>query len=409
MFQKEGKIMDLKNDNKYIHRMGTKTLKISNSDKTALVNKEVVIKQVKHKFLFGCSEFSTVPYVNGEFIGEEKEIAEKRFEKMFQIFNSVTLPFYWGRFEPLKGKPDTNRVKKAAEWLNSRNVTIKGHPLCWHTSTAPWLLEMTNQEILSTQLERINRDVSGFAGLINMWDVINEVVIMPIFDKYDNGITKICKDLGRIRLVKEVFTEAKKANPKATLLINDFNTSVAYDILIEGLLEAGVPIDVIGIQSHMHQGYWGAEKTHEILERFSRFNLPLHFTENTLVSGKIMPPEIDDLNDYKLDDWPSTPEGEERQAREAVLHYRTLFEHPLVESITWWSFNDGLWLKAPSGLITKDSKAKPAYNELYQLIKGEWWSGEQHTVTDSNGMITVSGYLGDYIATCEGTNINFSI
>ena len=39
------------------------------------------------------------------------------------------------------------------------------------------------------------------------------------------------------------------------------------------------------IQSHMHQGYWGVDKTLEILERFSGLT-PIHFTEVTLVSGK---------------------------------------------------------------------------------------------------------------------------
>ena len=50
--------------------------------------------------------------------------------------------------------------------------------------------------------------------------------------------------------------------------------------------KAGVRIDVIGIQSHMHQGYWGREKTLAVLERFERFHLPIHFTENTLLSGR---------------------------------------------------------------------------------------------------------------------------
>jgi GH35 family endo-1,4-beta-xylanase len=99
----------------------------------------------------------------------------------------------------------------------------------------------------------------------------------------------------------------------------------------------------------MHQGYWGVEKTQEILERYSRFNLPLHFTENTLVSGKIMPPEIVDLNDYVVDEWPSTPEGLERQAREVETHYRTLFADPNIVSITWWGFIDGGWLKGRQG------------------------------------------------------------
>ncbi|MCX7711488.1 MAG: endo-1,4-beta-xylanase [Clostridia bacterium] len=395
--------------NEYKHRRGTTTLKLVGSDGTPLKNRNVVVRQTKHQFLFGCSEFSCIPFVNNEFVDEEKEKAEDRFQKFFDLFNYVTLPFYWGNFEPVQGQPDTKRVKQAAQWMDSKGLTIKGHPLCWHTVTAPWLMEMSNSEILSTQLDRINRDVTEFKGLIDIWDVINEVVIMPIFNKYDNGITRICKDIGRIKLVREVFTAAKKANPEAILLINDFNTSESYDILVEGLLEAGVPIDAVGIQSHMHQGYWGVEKTMEILERFSRFKLPIHFTENTLVSGHIMPPEIEDLNDYQIPEWPTTPEGEERQAREAALHYKTLFAHPMVESITWWDFVDGLWLGAPSGFLTRDNRVKPIYHEIHKLIKDEWWTKPLELVTDEDGTINVTGFFGEYEVVCEGKECKFNL
>ncbi|WP_443110867.1 endo-1,4-beta-xylanase [Butyrivibrio sp. AE3009] len=53
--------------------------------------------------------------------------------------------------------------------------------------------------------------------------------------------------------------------------------------MIDGCLNAGVPISAIGIQSHQHQGYWGKEKLEEVLERFAHFGLPIHFTENTLI------------------------------------------------------------------------------------------------------------------------------
>ena len=46
--------------------------------------------------------------------------------------------------------------------------------------------------------------------MIGLWDVINEVVIMPIFDKYDNAVTRICQEYGRVPLVKAVFDEAKR-------------------------------------------------------------------------------------------------------------------------------------------------------------------------------------------------------
>ena len=366
------------NQNSLQHRMGSTTIKLVAADGTPLANKEVTVKQTKHKFLF-------------------------------DLFNFVTLPFYWGRFEPVKGKPETESLKNAAQWLRTKGVELKGHPLCWHTETAPWLLDMSNSEIFSTQIDRIHRDVTDFKGLIDMWDVINEVVIMPIFDKYDNGITRICKDMGRIKLVREVFKAAKESNPNATFLINDFETSESYDILIEGLLESGVTIDAIGIQSHMHQGYWGVEKTQEILERFSRFNLPIHFTENSLVSGHLMPPEIVDLNDYQVSEWPSTPEDEERQAQEAATHYKTLFNHPSVEAITWWDFVDGGWLNAPSGFITQDNRVKPIYHALHDLIKNQWWTKPMNLVTDENGLVNVSGFLGEYEIAFDGKSKSFNL
>ena len=56
------------------------------------------------------------------------------------------------------------------------------------------------------------------------------------------------------------------------------------------------------------------EKLGEVLRRFEGFGLPLHFTENTILSGALTPPEYDDLNDFAPDPWESTPEGEARQA-----------------------------------------------------------------------------------------------
>jgi GH35 family endo-1,4-beta-xylanase len=312
-------------------------------------------------------------------------------------------------FEPQRGNPRTEALIKAADWCIEHSLRVKGHPLCWHTLTADWLLSMSASEILEAQKGRIHREVSDFRWRIDMWDVINEAVIMPIFDKYDNGLTRLCKEMGRINTVKAMFAASREENPSAVLLINDFDISPAYDILVEGCLEAGIPIDAIGIQSHMHQGYWGVEKTLRVLERFERFHLPIHFTETTLVSGHLMPPEIVDLNDYQVTEWPTTPEREQRQAEEAVLHYKTLFSHPLVEAITWWDLSDGGWLNAPAGLIRKDGSRKPAYDELLKLVKGEWWLPPTRLGTDSRGETRLGVIFGDYELAHESRRMKFSV
>ena len=393
------------------HRKSNSKIKITTADGTPFAGKEVTVDQTSHSFLFGCGAFEVLKKTlseNDPNFAEFKEKQTLRTEKWLELFNYGTLPFYWGNYEPEEGKPNESMLMQTAKFLQERGVKTKGHPLCWHTVCADWLLKYSNEEIMSKQLARIEREVSNFKGVIDMWDVINEVVIMPVFDKYDNAVTRICKDKGRIQLVKEVFEMAKSCNPEATLLINDFNTSEAYVILLEGLLEAGVPITAIGIQSHQHQGFWGVDKIHDVLDRYSRFGLPIHFTENTLISGDLMPPEIVDLNDWQVEDWPSTPEGEARQAKEIETMYRELFNHPLVEAITSWDFTDECWLNAPAGFLRKDSTEKPSFQTLKNLIHGEWETHEKLT-TDENGFINVNGFKGEYNISAEGLSAKINL
>ncbi|MCL1801639.1 MAG: endo-1,4-beta-xylanase, partial [Promicromonosporaceae bacterium] len=326
-------------------------------------------------------------------------------QRWLALFNQATLPFYWGRFEPVEGQPRTAELKRAAEWFRDRNVVLKGHPLVWHTVQPDWLLEKPLSEVEHLLRRRIHREVSDFAGLIDTWDAINEVVIMPIFDNGDNAITPLSRVLGRIGMVRRAFEDARQANPNVTLILNDFDMSTAYEALLEGVLEAGIKIDKLGLQSHQQQGFWGLEKTEKVLNRFARYNIPIHFTETTLVSGDLMPPEVVDLNDYQVTEWPTTPEGEERQADELELWYRTLTSHPLVEAITYWGMGDrGMWLNAPGGLLRLDGSPKPGYDRLMSLVKGEWWLAPTKMRTDTNGQVTVAGWKGTYEVTApDGT------
>lgn len=393
--------------NNYEYRKASRVLQIVDEEGKPFSRTKIDLQQESHEFLFGCGAFDSVAYCNETDAGKKKELKD-RIDKWLALYNYGTLPFYWGGFEPVEGQPQTDSRMRAAKFLKENNVKVKGHPLCWHTACADWLLKYDNKTILKKQLERIHRDVTQFAGTIDMWDAINEVVIMPIFDKYDNAITRICKDMGRVRLIKEVFAAAKESNPDAIFLLNDFNTSISYEILIDGCLEAGVPIDAIGIQSHQHQGYWGREKLEQVLERFEHFGLPIHFTENTFVSGDLIPPDICDLNDFHSKDWPSTPEGEERQRMQMEEMYRVLFDHPLVEAITGWDFADGAWLNAPSGVVRKDNSLKPAYHMLEHLIKDEWWTNNE-VFTDENGYVEVTGFKGNYEVRSGGKKATFKL
>ncbi len=393
----------------FSHRKNFAVVRIINKDGKPASNVSVDYRLTNHEFLFGCGAFDVVPYMNiPEEMADKKDFFKKRVDLWLQVFNYGTLPFYWGNFEQEEGKPFTEGLMKSAEFLKSKNVTVKGHPLCWHTVCADWLLKYDNETILKKQLERIEREVVGFKGVVDMWDVINEVVIMPKFDKYDNAITRICNELGQVKLVKTVFDKARECNPNATLLLNDFNTSPAYEDLINRCLDAGVEISAIGIQSHQHQGYWGAEKTYDVLERFSKFNLPIHFTENTLLSGTPVPAYIDDLNDWQVEDWPSLPEYEEIQKNNLDEMLRILFANKNVKAMTMWDFTDGMWLNAPSGVVRRDCSPKPVFEHLKKLVKEEW-STKGTSTTDENGALVIDGFKGEYEIIIDGRAFNFAI
>ncbi|NYF17500.1 GH35 family endo-1,4-beta-xylanase [Microbacterium sp. AK009] len=382
------------------HRLGEAVLTVVDVDDQPVADAEVTVAQTRHEFAFGNTGFDVG---DGDDLTGEWQLTAAEAELWLQIHNAATLPFYWGRFEPVRGAPRTDEMRRTAQWLRRHGVALKGHPLVWHTVTAPWLLDLELDEIERVQRERIRRDVADFAGLVDTWDAINETVIMPVFDNGDNGITRLAKDRGRLAMLRLAFEEARETNPNAVLLVNDFDLSPAYERVIDEMLEAGIRPDAIGLQTHMHQGYRGEEEILAVADRFARFGLPLHFTETTLLSGDLMPSEIDDLNDYQVTSWPSTAEGEARQADEIERHYRSLVSHPAVEAITYWGFSDrGMWLGAPGGLVRADGSPKPAYEALHRLIADEWWVSPATVRTDAEGRVRLSGFRGDYEVAVPG-------
>ena len=389
------------------HRIHDAVVTVRDARGEPLAGVEVTVEQTRHAFAFGNIGFDFIGLANGESASD----ADERLAALYtDVFNTATLPFYWGRFEPRRGEPDTLRLQRTARWFRERGVALKGHPLVWHTVQPDWLLGLPLDEVERLQRERIRRDVRDFDGLIDTWDAINEVVIMPVFDNGDNAITPLARARGRIPMIRMAFEEARAANPGVRLLLNDFDLSTAYECLIEGVLEAGIPIDAIGLQTHMHQGYWGEDAMLATVDRFARYGLPLHLTETSLVSGHLMPADIVDLNDYQIPEWPSTPEGEERQADELVRHYRSLVGHPAVEAITYWGITDaGAWLGAPIGLVSADGTPKPAYDALRRLVKEDWWLAPTTTITDEHGRVAVSGFSGDYLARVGDADVAFAI
>ncbi len=340
------------------------------------------VEQSRHQFLFGCNIFKLgrcrTPQDNAAY--------EKRFA---DLLNYATLPFYWWNYAREAGKPDDTRTDQIVRWCKAQSVTTKGHPLAWNWGEPRWLPE-DPIEAMEAQFDRISRCVRRFQDDIEIWDVVNEATHYdrPKAKRDAPRLTEAIRRMGVGPYVRKAFTVARQANPDATLVINDYRTDPAYvEKVISRLVDdAGKPLyDVIGIQSHMHGGYWGAARTWEVCERFAKFGKPLHFTELTIVSGP-----------RTSGGWRTTPEGEKRQAQQVAEFYTILFSHPAVEAITWWDFTDqGAWQGAPAGFLRRDMTPKPVYHGLRRLIKEKWWTRTQCT-TEAGGVGQFDGFYGRY-------------
>lgn len=377
------------------HRTAEVTLTLKDAAGQPLANKAVTVGMQRHRFLFGSNAFVIDTH-------DQSEVQKKYQERFAALLNYATLPFYWGMYEGAEGKLQNEKLRMMAEWCAKNNIRAKGHPLTWHEVVPKWLPGKPLDDVQTLQIGRVGREVKAFAGLIDNWDVANEFCATPTYQLDKNPISQLCRKLGQAELLKKAFDAAREANSKAELVLNDYDTSPKYEALLKACGAAGVPVDSIGIQSHMHGGYWGAAKTWETCERFAKFGKPLFFTELTILSGD----KKENMNwQGHYNDWNTNEAGEKRQLEQVTEFYRILFSHPAVHGITWWDFSDHhAWLGAPSGLVRKDMSPKPAYESLMKLVKGEWWTGPQNLTTDANGAVKFTGFLGTYRADAAGAS-----
>jgi endo-1,4-beta-xylanase len=246
------------------HRLADARIVVTDDAGIPLRNTTVSVEQTRHAFGFGNIGFDFIEWIAGPPAttgGDASEIfggmippaPDDLAESWLELFNTVTLPFYWRGFEPVRGRPETARLQRTAQWFRERGVTVKGHPLLWHTLAPTWLMELNDAEAETTMRARVRREVEEFAGVIDLWDAINETVILPVFTAEENAVTRFAQAHGRMSVIKIAFEEARAANPDARLVLNDFDLSEDYEHVIEECLAAGIQIDALGVQTHMHQ------------------------------------------------------------------------------------------------------------------------------------------------------------
>ena len=164
---------------------------------------------------------------------------------------------------------------------------IIGHTLVWHNQVPAWFFTNANGKPNSKeeQLERLRnhiKTVAGrYAGKVNAWDVVNEVIdndgsYRPTLwvNAFGNGDT----------LVKYAFKFASEFAPGTELYYNDFNAwrpSKRDGIvrMIKMLQKEGIRIDGVGMQGQWGLNYPKTEYIEAAIDAYAACGIKVMITE----------------------------------------------------------------------------------------------------------------------------------
>jgi endo-1,4-beta-xylanase len=159
---------------------------------------------------------------------------------------------------------DFSRMDQIVAWAKAENQAIRGHTLLWHRPQ--WFPEWLNtydfganpateaERLLTTHIRTVT---DRYRGVITSYDVVNEAI-----DHDTNGLmqTSLSRAMGGAETVLDLaFHTTREQLPTAQLVYNDYmswepqHAAHRADVLrlLEGFRKRDVPVDALGIQSHI--------------------------------------------------------------------------------------------------------------------------------------------------------------
>ncbi len=193
------------------------------------------------------------------------------------------------------GSPDFAAADRLMHFAEKYGLRVRGHTLIWNDDLPDWIKTASNGAVARFLDEHIVAVMTRYKGRVRSWDVVNEPIAPweSSQDKLRSG--PFLRALGGSYIARS-FQVARAVDPSARLVLNeqstdrwdDYGTSFRQNFanLVDRLLDAGTPIDAIGLQCHLmpskpfdHDGYA------RYIERFTRAGLEVHITELDVDDG----------------------------------------------------------------------------------------------------------------------------
>lgn len=167
----------------------------------------------------------------------------------------------WRALRPAQDKYDFTQSDALFDFAANHHLLVRGHTLAWHNSVPDWLAEApATLDVRTLFVEHIRTVMGRYRGRVHSWDVVNEAILPK--DGLPDGLRKsFWYERVGPDYIDLAYHTARETDPKAKLTYNDYG--VEYDNaedeqrrraileLLRGMQSRKVPLDAVGIQSHI--------------------------------------------------------------------------------------------------------------------------------------------------------------
>jgi GH35 family endo-1,4-beta-xylanase len=266
---------------------------------------------------------------------------------------------------------------RIVEFAKANNMKMRGHTLVWHSQTPAAFFNddkgnpLTKDQLYARLKVYMAAVMNRYKDVTFCWDVVNEAVSDKEGEIYrtESPWYKVCgKDY-----LAYAFRTARSINPNMTLVYNDYNLVNPGKleralIVLKELVDAGVPIDVVGLQGHWSNDIT-AEMLQTVIDRITALGLKIQVTELDVTTYTSY--HGDGAKNQVQETQPYSKEVEDRLADSYKRFFEILHKNAgKVTSVTFWGLDDGrTWLNGfpvrgrtdyPM-LFDKELKPKKAY------------------------------------------------
>jgi endo-1,4-beta-xylanase len=245
--------------------------------------------------------------------------------------------FKWGELRPKRDVWDWKPADALMGYAARRGIQVRGHTMLWHEANPAWLLDELNPRNAESLLTAHIRAVANHCrNRIVQWDVVNEVLEPKDGLPFGFRDTIWHRALGP-RMLDVAFHACAEADPEPLRLINDYGIEYTWPeherkrqdmlALLARLKASGVPVQGLGIQSHLEAGVNDLNQT--VLAKFCN--------DVASLGLKLVVTELD-VRDNRL---PGDPAARDAAvASHARAYLDAVLSSPAVMGVVTWGLSD---------------------------------------------------------------------